>query len=107
MSIRRAVSLRPARRLLSTRAPVVDIHSHFLPAAWPDFAARFGGDKWPSLRHHGALPHGEYGYGRSCDAMLMSGDADFRPVTRACWDPAARIDDLDRAGIDVQLISAR
>ena len=52
------------------------------------------------------MPSGVYGYGRSCDAMLMSGDQDFRPVTRACWDPAARLEDLDKAGIDVQVISA-
>ena len=96
------------RRAFSTRShtPVVDIHSHFLPRTWPDFAARFGGSGWPSLRHHGELPGGVYGYERSCDAMLMSGDKDFRPVTRACWDTAARLEDLDRAGIDVQLISA-
>lgn len=52
------------------------------------------------------MPGGTYGYGRACDAMLMSGGSDFRPVTRACWDPAARLEDLDKAGIDVQLISA-
>ena len=38
--------------------------------------------------------------------MLMSGDKDFRPVTRAAWDPAVRLNDLDEHGIDVQLISA-
>ena len=38
--------------------------------------------------------------------MLMSGGTDFRPVTRACWDTAARLEDLDAAGIDMQLISA-
>lgn len=58
------------------------------------------------MRLDGNMPTGTYGYGRSCDAMLMMGDRDFRPVTRACWDVAARIDDLDRAGVDVQVISA-
>ena len=85
---------------------VVDIHSHFLPKEWPDFAARHGGSDWPSMRHVGELPGGTYGYAHQCDAMLMSGKEDFRPVTRAAWDPAARLADLDAAGVDVQLISA-
>ena len=35
------------------------------------------------MRHHGSgdeLPGGTYGYGHGCDAMLMQGDADFRPA---------------------------
>ena len=97
---RRAAST--ARKL----APVVDMHAHFLPKSWPDFASRHGGAGWPSMRHGGHLPSGTFGYGRACDAMLMSGGRDFRPVTRACWDAAARLDDLDAAGVDVQVISA-
>ena len=84
----------------------IDMHSHFLPSSWPDFCASYGGDAWPSMRHAGELPAGTFGYNRPCDAMLMSGGRDFRPVTRACWDVQARLDDLDLAGIDVQLISA-
>jgi aminocarboxymuconate-semialdehyde decarboxylase len=38
--------------------------------------------------------------------MLMQGDADFRPVTRACWDVSARLDDMDAAGIDQQILCA-
>lgn len=37
--------------------------------------------------------------------MLMVGEADFRPVTLPLWDPAARIEDLDKAGIQQQVIS--
>lgn len=112
------------RSAVKRAAGVVDMHSHFLPRTWPDFAARFGGENWPSMRHDGALPDGTFGYGasilgggayssnptafvgRRCDAMLMSGGEDFRPVTRACWDAAARVEDLDRCGIDHQIISA-
>ena len=105
MSVRRLT----ARRAASTArklAPIVDMHAHFLPKSWPDFASRHGGAGWPSMRHGGQLPSGTFGYGRACDAMLMSGGRDFRPVTRACWDAAARLDDLDAAGVDVQVISA-
>ena len=58
------------------------------------------------MRHSGPLPDGTFGYSRRCDAMLMSGDKDFRPVTKACWDRDARLADLDAANVDVQLISA-
>ena len=82
------------------------MHSHFLPAAWPNFAAMHGGTDWPSMRHDGYLPAGKYGYGHACGAMLMSGGQDFRPVTRPCWDTQTRLKDLDAAGVDIQLISA-
>ncbi|GAC1663377.1 MAG: amidohydrolase family protein [Steroidobacteraceae bacterium] len=72
---------------------MVDIHSHFLPRSWPDLAARFGGSDWPSMKH--------LGEGR---AMLMLGDAEFRPVSSACWDPAVRLEAMDRDGVDVQIM---
>jgi aminocarboxymuconate-semialdehyde decarboxylase len=74
---------------------MVDIHSHFLPHSWPDLAARFGTPEWPWMRH--TAP------GR---AMLMLGERDFRPVTSACWDPAVRLEAMDRDGVDVQIMSA-
>lgn len=73
----------------------VDIHSHFLPETWPDLAARFGTPNWPWMRHGGN--------GR---AMIMLGEEEFRPVTEACWNPAVRIEDMDRDGVDIQIISA-
>ena len=74
---------------------VVDIHAHFLPPAWPDLAARFGTPDWPWLRQDGG--------GRG---MLMLGEREFRPVTSACWDAAQRIEDMDRDGVDMQVMCA-
>jgi len=74
---------------------VVDIHAHFLPEHWPDLAARFGTPDWPWLRHTGRGT-----------AMLMVGERDFRPVTEASWNPRQRIEDMDRDGVDVQIVSA-
>ncbi|WP_116365306.1 amidohydrolase family protein [Parahaliea mediterranea] len=73
----------------------VDMHSHFLPETWPDLAQRFGTPDWPWMRHSGN--------GR---AMLMRGDEEFRPVTEAVWNPAVRLEHMDRDNIDVQIISA-
>lgn len=74
---------------------IVDTHSHFFPKEWPDLAERFGTPDWPWMR-----PVDE------THAMVMVGDREFRPVTSACWDPDRRIEDLDRDGIDLQIICA-
>lgn len=79
---------------MSARSPVIDIHSHFLPERWPDLAKRYGTLKWPWMRHTEA--------GK---AMLMVGDTDFRPVYDACWSGSRRIEEMDRDGIDMQVIS--
>lgn len=39
-------------------------------------------------------------------AMLMVGEREFRPIDARCWDPAAKLADMDRDGIDIQVLSA-
>jgi aminocarboxymuconate-semialdehyde decarboxylase len=73
----------------------VDIHAHFFPESWPDFSANFGTSDWPWLKHLGG---GE--------AMVMVGDREFRRIPQVCWDPIARLEELERQGVDVQVISA-
>eukprot|EP01062_Namystynia_karyoxenos_P040583 TRINITY_DN29584_c0_g1_i1.p1 TRINITY_DN29584_c0_g1~~TRINITY_DN29584_c0_g1_i1.p1 ORF type:complete len:375 (+),score=88.61 TRINITY_DN29584_c0_g1_i1:81-1205(+) len=97
---------RAARGAAAAASPVVDIHSHFLPREVPDWAGVHGGADWPGIRHGGELPEGTYGYGRPCAAMLTVGGRDFRPVTLAAFDAAARVADLDRFGVQHQLVSA-
>ena len=74
---------------------MVDVHSHFLPRGWPDLAVRFGTANWPWLKH--TAPG---------QAMLMVGEQEFRPVTEACWDPAVRLEAMDRDGVEVQIMCA-
>jgi len=74
---------------------VIDIHSHFFPESWPDLAQRFGTPDWPSIRHLGA--------GK---AMIMVGEREFRPVYSACWDPDTRLAEMDRDGVDLQILCA-
>ncbi|OUS32483.1 aminocarboxymuconate-semialdehyde decarboxylase [Thalassotalea sp. 42_200_T64] len=74
---------------------VVDMHTHFLPKQWPNLAKKFGGGEWPWMHHT------EPG-----KAMLMLGDKDFRPVYEACWNPAVRLEEMDRDGIDIQVMCA-
>ncbi len=73
----------------------IDIHSHFFPESWPDLSARFGTPEWPWLKHLDGS-----------EAMVMLGNREFRRICRVCWDPSARLEDMDRQGVDVQVISA-
>ena len=73
---------------------VVDIHSHFYPDNIPDLSARFGGN-WPGFRRT------EPGRG-----MITLGNKDYRPVYEACWNPALRLEVMDRDSIDIQIMCA-
>lgn len=75
-------------------SPVVDIHSHFYPDNIPDLSARFGGE-WPGFRH--TAP----GKG-----MITLGNREYRPVYEACWNPSLRLEEMDRDGIDIQVMCA-
>src|ERR1700685_3279968 len=75
--------------------PVIDIHTHFFPESWPDLAARYGTPDWPSIQHTGPG-----------QADIMLGERMFRHVTSACWDVNVRLENMDRNGIDMQIISA-
>ncbi len=75
--------------------PVIDIHNHFFPRTWPDLAARFGTPNWPWIKHT------EPG-----KADIMMGDRFFRHIYSACWDPEVRLQEMDRDGVDLQVISA-
>ena len=72
----------------------IDVHTHVVPPRWDDWAARFGGGKWPRLVVNDA-----------CHATIMTGDQFFRDIDDRSWDPARRLEDMDRLGIDVQALS--
>jgi aminocarboxymuconate-semialdehyde decarboxylase len=74
---------------------VIDIHSHFFPPITQAEAAALDKHKAPWLRVQ------DNGHG-----MIMTGDQPFRPVYSALWDPARRIEEMDRSGVDVQLMCA-
>jgi aminocarboxymuconate-semialdehyde decarboxylase len=74
---------------------VIDIHNHFFPSSWPDLAARYGTPNWPWIKHT------EPG-----KADIVVGDRFFRHIYSACWDPEVRLHEMDRDGVDLQVISA-
>jgi aminocarboxymuconate-semialdehyde decarboxylase len=75
--------------------PVIDIHNHFFPREWPDLAARYGTPNWPWIKHT------EPG-----KADIMVGDRFFRQINSACWDAEVRLSEMDRDGVDMQVLSA-
>jgi aminocarboxymuconate-semialdehyde decarboxylase len=79
---------------VANRMAVIDIHTHFFPEHWPDLAARFGTPDWPWIKHT------EPG-----KAVIMLGNREFRRITSACWDVNRRLEEMDRDGIDIQIIS--
>ena len=74
---------------------IIDIHAHFFPKDWPSLQEKFGGDDWPWLRHDS---HGK--------ATVMKGNREFRPIYSACWDANVRLEEMDKADVQQQIISA-
>jgi aminocarboxymuconate-semialdehyde decarboxylase len=74
---------------------VIDIHNHFFPSSWPDLAERYGTPNWPWIKHTDPV-----------QADIMLGDRFFRHINSACWDPEIRLEEMDRDGVDVQVMSA-
>jgi aminocarboxymuconate-semialdehyde decarboxylase len=79
---------------MSPEPVVVDLHSHYMPVGLPAFAETTGDARWPRL-----VP-GTNGRGE-----IVRGADTFRVVREPCWDVESRIEEMDRLGIDVQVIS--
>jgi aminocarboxymuconate-semialdehyde decarboxylase len=71
----------------------VDIHGHLLPLGLPDFAARYGDDRWPRLQSDGDA------------GQILVGGRVFREVDSSYWSLSRREERLDAGGIDVQVLS--
>ena len=72
----------------------IDIHTHILPERWPDLAEKYGYPGFIRLDHH-----------KPCCARMMMGDKFFREIDDRCWSPGRRIEDCDRDGVSVQVLS--
>jgi aminocarboxymuconate-semialdehyde decarboxylase len=79
----------PERRSLT-----IDIHTHILPESWPDLRERYGYGGFVQLQ-----PEPD---GRGC--MMRDGEC-FRIVESNCWSAERRIEECDRDGVDVQVLS--
>ena len=73
----------------------IDVHTHILPKNIPDWKDRFGYGGFITLDH----------YKPCCAKMVRDDGKQFRDIEANCWDPATRIEEMDAAGIDVQVLS--
>lgn len=74
----------------------IDIHSHFYPRISREEAFAFDNKDAPWLRVDEGGDTGQ----------IMKGDAPFRPVYKALWDPAFRLEEMDAQGVAVQITCA-
>jgi aminocarboxymuconate-semialdehyde decarboxylase len=72
----------------------IDLHTHILPERWPDLEQRYGYGGFVRLERTAPTR------GR----LLCNGRC-FREVDENCWSAPRRIEECDRAGIDVQVLS--
>lgn len=77
----------------------VDLHTHILPHRWPDWTLRTGYAGWVSLDHHAPST------ARMVQSVEGGGFRFFRDIGPNCWDPAVRLQEMDAARIDVQVLS--
>ncbi len=77
----------------SAEQPIVDVHAHMFPTGLPDMHTLTGDARWPSLVVDGDA------------SRIMCGPNVFRKVRPPLWDRAARIAELDAAGIGAQIVS--
>jgi aminocarboxymuconate-semialdehyde decarboxylase len=72
----------------------IDLHTHILPHDWPDLDAKYGYGGFVRLDHY-----------KPCCARMMIGDRVFREITDNVWDPKRRIEECDRVGVSMQVLS--
>jgi aminocarboxymuconate-semialdehyde decarboxylase len=72
----------------------IDLHTHILPRDWPDLDAKYGYPGFVRLDHY-----------KPCCARMMKGGQVFREITDNVWDPKRRIEECDKAGVSMQVLS--
>jgi Predicted metal-dependent hydrolase of the TIM-barrel fold len=73
----------------------IDIHTHILPRDIPNWKGRFGYGGFIELEHNGP----------GCALMKKDDGRSFRQIEDNCWNPEKRIQEMDAAGVNVQVLS--
>jgi aminocarboxymuconate-semialdehyde decarboxylase len=74
--------------------PFIDVHCHVTPFSFPENPSAAAKPRWPCM--HRASP---------IDATVMIGDKPFRRLDDRSWDGRRRVEDMDRDGVSVQVLS--
>jgi aminocarboxymuconate-semialdehyde decarboxylase len=78
----------------SARTGLVDVHTHAIDPDLPDLRQAYSHDLWPSVERISET-----------DARLMFGGVPYRRIDHRCWSPEARLIDMDREGVAVQVLA--
>lgn len=70
------------------------MHTHAVDPDLPDLSRSHGGDRWPSVERTGDR-----------EAWLHYGDRRYRKIDHRCWSADVRLADMDRDGVELQVIS--
>lgn len=73
----------------------IDVHNHIMPSKMPDFKSQLGRGGFITLKHR---PDGKAD-------MVRDDGKFFRTVNRNCFDPEARLQEMEQFGTDVQVLS--
>jgi aminocarboxymuconate-semialdehyde decarboxylase len=73
---------------------LIDVHTHAIDDHLPDLGEDFPLDRWPGIERTSET-----------DALLTFGGAPYRRIDHRCWSAEARLADMDREGIAVQVLS--
>ncbi len=72
----------------------IDLHTHILPRTWPDLDKKYGYSGFVRLEHSDP-----------CSAQMMIGERMFRQISDNVWNPERRIEEMDRNGVSIQVLS--
>jgi aminocarboxymuconate-semialdehyde decarboxylase len=79
---------------LSPRTGLVDVHTHAIDDDLPDLRRAYPHDSWPSVDRIGET-----------EAHLLFGGQPYRRIDHRCWSPEARLTDMDREDVGMQVLS--
>src|SRR5687768_9245695 len=71
----------------------IDVHTHIIPRDIPDFGKQFGRGEYIQLIHH-----------QETKAWMVKGSKRFREICDNCWEPEVRLREMEKHGIDMQVI---
>lgn len=72
----------------------IDFHTHVISEDFLNLAEKYGDDRWPTVE-------------KTCDcgANIMVKGKKFREITDQAWDTEKRLEDMEKEGIDIQVLS--